>query len=138
MALVRFDSAHAYLRSRTSIRSSKASLASAPESARRLVDERLASGTFRIWNQVEDVAFAGFSVAGPHAARVGPVYTRPAFRANGYGAAIVGAICAELTQSGRQVFLVTDVAIATSNALYARLGFEPLDDFHWSDLVEPR
>lgn len=108
-----------------------------PESARRIVDEGLAEGTFRIWNDVQDVAFAGYACAGPDAARVAPVYTLPAYRANGYGAAIVGALCAELTNAGRQVFLVTDVANPTSNALYARLGFVPLDDFHAFDLVEP-
>jgi predicted GNAT family acetyltransferase len=109
----------------------------APESARRLVDERLADGGFRIWNDVEDVAFAGYVIAGPDAARIAPVYTRPACRANGYGAAIVGALCAELTTAGRQVFLVTDVSNPTSNALYARLGFVALDDFHAFDLVAP-
>jgi GNAT superfamily N-acetyltransferase len=107
------------------------------ESAREMVDDRLAAGTFRIWNDVEDVAFAGYVVAGPDAARVAPVYTLPAYRATGYGAAIVGALCAELTKAGRRVFLVTDLSNPTSNALYARLGFAPLDDFHAFDLVDP-
>ena len=109
-----------------------------PESARRRVDERIADGTFRIWKDVEDVSFAGFVGAGPSAVRVAPVYTRPAFRANGYGAALVGSLCAELARSGRQVFLVTDLSNATSNALYARLGFAPLGDFYTFDLVESR
>ena len=115
----------------------EARLPSAPGSAPRMIDERLAEGRFRIWTNAENVAFAGFTIAGPHAARVGPVYTLPAFRANGYGAAIVGAICIELTRSGRQVFLVTDVANVTSNALYLRLGFVPLADSHWFDLLAP-
>jgi GNAT superfamily N-acetyltransferase len=108
----------------------------APESAHRIVEERLAEGTFRIWNDGENVAFASYVLAGPGAARVAPVYTRPEFRGKGYGAAIVGALCAELTQAGRRVFLVTDVANPTSNALYARLGFVPLEDFFSFDLVE--
>jgi GNAT superfamily N-acetyltransferase len=108
----------------------------APEIARRIVDERLEEGTFRIWNDGENVAFASYVLAGPKAARVAPVYTRPEFRGRGYGAAIVGALCAELIQAGRRVFLVTDVANPTSNALYARLGFVPLEDFFAFDLVE--
>jgi len=115
----------------------EARVAIAPESRHRLVDERLAAGTFRIWKDVEDVGFAGFVRAGPKAARVAPVYTLPAFRTKGYGAAVVGALCAELIREGRQVFLVTDLSNPTSNALYARLGFEPLEDFYTFDLVEP-
>ena len=108
------------------------------ESAMRLVDERLADGRFRVWNDGEDVAFAGFTHAGPDAARVAPVYTRPSFRGMGYGAAVVGALCAELCDEGRSVFLVTDLTNPTANALYARLGFVPLGDFYTFDLVRPR
>ena len=115
----------------------EARVAMTPESRDRIVEERLAAGTFRIWNDVEDVAFAGFVRAGPDAARVAPVYTLPPFRAKGYGAALVGALCGDLIREGRQLFLVTDLSNPTSNALYARLGFEPLEDFYTFDLVEP-
>ena len=114
----------------------EARVAMTPESRDRFVDERLAAGTFRIWNDVEDVGFAGFVRAGSTAARVAPVYTRPAFRKKGYGAALVAALCAELIREERQLFLVTDLSNPTSNALYARLGFEPLADFYTFDLVE--
>jgi predicted GNAT family acetyltransferase len=56
------------------------------------------------------------------------VYTAPASRRRGYAAALVGALCAELLAQRPNVFLVTDVLNATSNALYRRLGFEPLDE----------
>ena len=108
-----------------------------PQTARRLVDERLATRSFRIWNEVADVAFAGFTLAGHDAARIAPVYTLPAFRNRGYGAAVVGAICADLVAAGRRVYLVTDVTNPTSNRLYARIGFRPLDDFREFDLVDP-
>ena len=116
----------------------EAGVAWTPQTAQRLVDERLAMAAFRIWNDGGDVAFAGFTPAGNHAARVAPVYTLPAFRRRGYGAALVGAICADLLAAGRRVFLVTDVTNPTSNQLYARLGFRPLDDFREFDLVAPR
>ena len=98
------------------------------QSARRTVEGWLVQRRIRIWRAGEDVAFAGLSIAGPAAARVGPVYTRPAFRGRGYASALVGALCAELRAQKRSVFLVTDVSNATSNALYARLGFVPLND----------
>lgn len=99
-----------------------------PQSARRTVDGWIVQQRIRIWRAHEDVAFAGLSIAGPAAARVGPVYTRPAFRGRGYARALVGALCEELRAQQRRVFLVTDVSNATSNALYARLGFVPLSD----------
>ena len=98
------------------------------------VGERLAAGRYRIWNDGDDVAFAGFGLAGDGAARIAPVYTPPAFRARGYASSLVAAICAELQDAGRQVFLVTDVDNPTSNALYARLGFVALGDCYAFEL----
>ncbi|HVF64622.1 MAG TPA: GNAT family N-acetyltransferase [Casimicrobiaceae bacterium] len=107
------------------------------QAATRLTDERISAGALRIWTDGEDVAFAGFRASGPDAARIGPVYTRPEHRGRGYAGALVRSICAELVYQRRRVFLVTDVANPTSNQLYARLGFVPLDDSHQFDLVDP-
>ncbi|HVE50898.1 MAG TPA: GNAT family N-acetyltransferase [Casimicrobiaceae bacterium] len=98
-------------------------------SLERTVRDRLDEGSYRIW-QLPDgpCAFAGFSVAGPDASRVAPVYTLPASRRQGLAGALVGALCAELLAQRPQVFLLTDLANPTSNALYRRLGFEPLGD----------
>lgn len=108
-----------------------------PATIERNLDQRLAAGGYRIWNDGEDVACAGFRVAGEDVGRVAPVYTRPPFRSRGYASALVSAICAELVEARREVFLVTDVANPTSNALYARLGFVPLAESCHFDLVEP-
>ena len=61
--------------------------------------------------------------------RVGPVYTPPGLRGNGYA----GAVTCEVSQAARdagagQVLLFTDLANPTSNALYQRLGYEPVED----------
>lgn len=102
------------------------------------VERRLGTGGYRIWNDAEDVAYAGFGMAGDDASRVAPVYTRPAFRTRGYASSLVAQICAELVNAGRQVFLVTDVANPTSNSLYARLGFVALGDSYAFGLVDER
>lgn len=95
----------------------------------RMLRERIAEGSYRVWEADGDRrSFAGFSVAGPAASRIAPVYTAPASRRRGYAGALVGALCAELLAQRPNVFLVTDVLNATSNALYRRLGFEPLDE----------
>jgi GNAT superfamily N-acetyltransferase len=62
-------------------------------------------------------------------ARVGPVYSPPAWRRRGYGAAVTTA-CTEaaLGAGAGGVVLFTDLANPTSNAIYQRLGYLPLHD----------
>lgn len=54
----------------------------------------------------------------------------------GDAGAIVAAPARALLGSGRRrLFLVTDVANPTSNAIYGRIGFRPLSDIHHVDFV---
>jgi RimJ/RimL family protein N-acetyltransferase len=63
----------------------------------------------------------------PTGARIGPVYTPPAFRGRGYARAAVTAACVNLLGRGaRSIFLFTDAANPTSNALYRKIGFAPI------------
>jgi RimJ/RimL family protein N-acetyltransferase len=102
-----------------------------PERVERAVRARVAQQRFRIWVHADAaVAYAGFSDAGDAGARIGPVWTLPAHRGRGYATALVAAIARELLARGkRELFLVTDIANPTSNAIYARIGFRPLRDF---------
>jgi predicted GNAT family acetyltransferase len=62
-------------------------------------------------------------------ARVGPVYTPPASRGRGYAAAATAAASRAALDAGtREVVLNTDLANPTSNALYERLGYAPVED----------
>jgi predicted GNAT family acetyltransferase len=56
------------------------------------------------------------------------VYTPPAERRRGYAAAAVAEVSRRLLDQGARVCLFTDQANPTSNALYARLGYEPVVD----------
>jgi predicted GNAT family acetyltransferase len=61
--------------------------------------------------------------------RVATVYTPPEHRRQGFG----GAVTAASTQAGldggaRDVVLYTDQANPTSNALYQRLGYRPVEE----------
>jgi predicted GNAT family acetyltransferase len=128
-----------WLRAQLRAFSDEARVAMSDERIARYVDERLAEKSYRIWQTHEgSQAFAGFSRAGPAASRLAPVYTVPAARRHGYAAALVGALCAELLAQRPRVFLVSDLANATSNGLYRRLGFEPLDDTVSFDFVAGR
>ena len=61
--------------------------------------------------------------------RVGPVYTPPAMRGYGYAGGATAAVSqAALDAGATQVVLYTDLANPTSNALYQRLGYQPVSD----------
>jgi ribosomal protein S18 acetylase RimI-like enzyme len=106
-----------------------------PDRVRRVVPERFAQDRFRIWWEGgERVAYGGWSDAGPRFGRIAPVWTPAAFRRRGYATALVAELARELLAKGKErVFLVTDLANPTSNAIYARIGFRPLHDTHRID-----
>jgi len=95
-----------------------------------LVADRLANGQLMLWEvDGEPTSIAGITGVVAGTARVGPVYTPPAVRGRGYGAAVTAAIT-ELAKArgASSVVLFTDLANPTSNSLYIRLGYEPVED----------
>jgi predicted GNAT family acetyltransferase len=60
--------------------------------------------------------------------RVGPVYTPPEHRRNGYAGALTAHVTAQILAQGNQACLYTDLANPTSNQLYARIGYVPVAD----------
>jgi len=75
----------------------------------------------------ETVAMCGY--AGPvgdqgsAVARIGPVYTAPAHRKRGFGAAVTSAVVAHLQAMSDHIMLYADADNPTSNGVYQRLGF---------------
>jgi predicted GNAT family acetyltransferase len=62
--------------------------------------------------------------------RIGPVYTPPADRRHGYAAAVTAAASRWALDAGAErVLLFTDLANPTTNALYPRIGYRPVQDF---------
>jgi len=102
----------------------------APEEAVRLVDDRLSHDGLMLWEvDGEPIAMAGLTRQVAGVARVGEVYTPPAHRRRGYGGAITTAVSqAALDAGAAEVVLYTDLANATSNALYQQLGYLPVGD----------
>ena len=94
------------------------------------VDERLSYGGITVWEAGGvPVSIAGVTRAVAGMARVGPVYTPPELRGRGYaGAATVAVSQAARDAGAREVVLYTDLANPTSNALYQRLGYGPVED----------
>lgn len=100
-----------------------------PERIGRTMAGRVERGDFWIWHDAIPVAFVGFNDAAPEFARIAPVYTLPDRRGRGYATALVAALSRELLRRGKKrLFLTTDLANPTSNAIYARIGFRPEND----------
>lgn len=61
-------------------------------------------------------------------ARVGPVYTPHRWRGKGYGSAVTAAATRDVLDDGGLPVLFTDLANQTSNNIYDRLGYHPVED----------
>jgi GNAT superfamily N-acetyltransferase len=94
------------------------------------VDDRLSHGGARLWIvDGEPVSLAGTTRSVAGAIRVAPVYTPPEHRGRGYAAGVTAAATrAALDAGAGEVLLYTDLANPTSNRLYARLGYRPVED----------
>ena len=94
-----------------------------------LVDRRLAEGGVFLWERGGPVSMAVAGSRTPNGTRIGPVYTPPAYRRQGYASACVAAVSQVQLDAGRRlVFLFTDLANRTSNHIYREIGFEPVRD----------
>ena len=102
-------------------------------------DDRLSYGGLTLWEVAgEPVAMAGRTRDVAGVGRVAPVYTPPAQRQRGYGAAVTTAVTQSALDAGAAaVVLFTDQANPTSNALYQRLGYRPVEDRVLLNLHQP-
>lgn len=104
----------------------------APVSATRAaVLDRLGYDGWLLWDDASGrpVSLAGLNRTVAGMTRIGPVYTPPDARGHGFAAAVTWAAArAALDRGTRDVVLFTDVRNGTSNRLYARLGFVPVED----------
>lgn len=103
-----------------------------PGAAERLVDHRLAgpADEYALWVHEVDgvvVAMSGHTGPTPHGIRIGPVYTAPRLRRNGYASRLVATGCQWLLDKGRRFcFLYTDLENPTSNSIYRSIGFRQI------------
>ena len=95
-----------------------------------MVDDRLSYDGFTLWEVDQSpVSMAGHTRPEAGMVRVAPVYTPPAFRGHGYAAGATAAVTQAAIDAGAaDVVLFTDLANPTSNALYQRLGYRPIED----------
>jgi predicted GNAT family acetyltransferase len=94
------------------------------------VDDRLSYRGLTLWEaDGTAVSLAGLHRPAAGTIRVSPVYTPPRQRGQGYAGAVTAAVSqAALDAGADHVVLFTDLANPTSNALYQRLGYRPVED----------
>jgi FR47-like protein len=94
-----------------------------------VVDERTSFGDLMVWQDGDAVvALAGCGRPQVGVVRVGPVYTPIPRRRRGYAAAVTAALSRRIIDGGAEAVLFTDLANPTSNAIYQRLGYRPVED----------
>ncbi|MBT2451997.1 GNAT family N-acetyltransferase [Streptomyces sp. ISL-43] len=92
--------------------------------------DRLSYGGMLLWEDAgAPVSLAGFFRPVGAVTRVGPVYTPPELRGRGYAAGVTYAASEAAYAAGaHEVLLFTDLANPTSNGVYQRLGYTPVED----------
>jgi predicted GNAT family acetyltransferase len=94
--------------------------------------ENWVRGSRRFWLLVADgrpVSMVGAGGRTPNGIRIGPVYTPPAERGNGYASRLTAAVSRALLAEGRRYcFLYTDRGNQTANHIYRAIGYEPVTD----------
>jgi predicted GNAT family acetyltransferase len=107
----------------------------------RAIDARLAPGAtggFTLWEvDGRPVSMTGWTpITG--GARIGPVYTPPEDRGQGYASNLVADVSARMLGRGASAcFLFTDLGNPTSNAIYRRVGYEQVAESSMIVFDEP-
>ncbi len=98
------------------------------------VRQRIAARSLYVWENGALVSMAAWAGRNAGGVRVNFVYTPPEHRRHGYAAACVAQLSRQLLAEG-QVFccLFADLANATSNRIYRKIGYRPVSVF--SDYV---
>lgn len=96
--------------------------------SRAAVEARILAGTAWIWEADGDpVAMGGHAPLVPTpiglVGRIGPIYTTPTARGQGFGASITALIAESLLERCTMVMLLADADNPGSNSIYAQLGF---------------
>ena len=109
-----------------------------PRRARSSVPKRIADGKLWVWDDSGAKSMLGAFDVDHDASRIAPVYTPPEYRRCGYASAIAAAVSRKLLERGKRVvYLTTDLANATSNGIYQRIGYRPVGDQYQFDFVVP-
>jgi GNAT superfamily N-acetyltransferase len=92
--------------------------------------EKISHGGVTVWEAGgEPASIACNTVPVTGMVRIGPVYTPPELRGQGYASAATATASQRLLDAGaEEVLLYTDLANPVSNSIYQRIGYRPVED----------
>ncbi|MEV0332052.1 GNAT family N-acetyltransferase [Nocardia sp. NPDC050717] len=100
------------------------------------IRQRVEAGFWWLWEHGgEAVALAARQAQVLGWARIGPVYTPPQHRGNGFASALTAAVSGVIRAEGGDACLFTDLANPTSNKIYQAIGYEAVRDFTYFTLT---
>lgn len=103
---------------------------------RESVERWVRDAALYIWQDGEPRSICVAHGRTPNGTRIGYVYTPPEWRGRGYASACVAEVSQRMLDSGLAFcVLYTDLSNPTSNAIYQRLGYEPIADVRDFDLI---
>lgn len=103
-----------------------------PEQISRMIERQ----DLRVWQDERPASMAVAQGATPNGCRVGYVYTPPELRGRGYASALVAELSQSMLDSGLSFcVLYADLSNPTSNAIYLRIGYNPIADVGDVDIV---
>jgi predicted GNAT family acetyltransferase len=103
----------------------------AAQAAVSLVTQQPSGSGNLLWLDASEqpVSIARYKAPTPHGVRIGPVYTPPEHRRQGYGGAVTAAATQLMLDRGFDfVCLYTDAANPTSNHIYEEIGYRLVAD----------
>lgn len=115
-------------------------IGSPEEAARRRLERFLGDDTagLWLWEDGGPVSLVGSSGPTGSGIRVGPVYTPPAERHQGYASQLTAEVSQHrLNQGYRRVFLFTDLANPTSNKIYQAIGYRLIGEVDQCRFLDP-
>lgn len=91
-----------------------------------VVDRYLDEHSAWLWIDGDPVTMARAAPVVGEVARIGPVYTPPDRRGNGYATSCVEQLSRRIEDQEHTAILYTQLTNPTSNAIYGRIGYEPV------------
>ena len=93
--------------------------------------ELIRNADLYVWDDSGIVSMVNRTRPTRHGFVIAYVYTQKQFRNKGYATAAVSSLCRHILTSGKSFCsLFADLANPTSNSIYRKIGFKPIQDFY--------